>query len=80
MSVSVSGRKKSFLILCAALMISAIISGCSGMTPVDLRNNREEGPEKGLFTSSQGEFVIFRGEEAAKTDHVGEKSKKTPEQ
>ena len=50
------------------------------MTPVDLRNNREEGPEQGLFSGSQGEFVIFRGEEAAKTDHVGEKSKKTPEQ
>ena len=80
MSVSVSDRRKSFLTLCAMLMLPAIIAGCSGMTPIELRNNREEGPEQGLFSGSQGEFVIFRGEEAAKTDHVGEKSKKTPEQ
>ena len=27
---------------------------------MEVRNNREEGPEKGLFTEEAGEFVIFR--------------------
>ncbi len=62
----------------ALLVAAAIVAGCSGMTPVELRNNREEGPEKGLFSGTQGESVIFRGEEAAKTGQTGEKSK-TPE-
>ena len=34
-------------------------SGCSGITPDGkLRNNREEGPESGIFTGPGGEFVI----------------------
>jgi hypothetical protein len=35
------------------------VSGCSGITPDgNLRNNREEGPEQGLFSGPDGEFVI----------------------
>jgi hypothetical protein len=60
-------------------MTTTIMAGCSGMTPIDLRNNREEGPEKGLFSGSQGEFVIFRAEEAVKTGQNSEKTE-TPEQ
>ena len=40
-----------------ALMV--FIVGCSGITPIELRNEREEGPQKGLFSGSAGEFVIF---------------------
>jgi hypothetical protein len=36
------------------------ISGCGGITPYEPRNHREEGPKKGIFTGSEGEFVIFR--------------------
>ena len=42
------------------LTVSAIIAGCTGMAPYEPRNNREEGPEKGLFSGSEGGFVIFR--------------------
>jgi len=52
--------QKTALRIGALLVAAAISAGCSGMTPVDLRNNREEGPEKGLFSGSQGEFVILR--------------------
>jgi hypothetical protein len=45
----------------AVLTISAILVGCTGMSSYEPRNNREEGPEKGLFSGSQGEFVIYRG-------------------
>jgi len=41
------------------LVLAVVIAGCSGITPGELRNEREEGPQKGLFTGSAGEFVIF---------------------
>ncbi len=50
----VTGRFISWLL---ALMV---ISGCSGIEPLELTNAREEGPEKGLFSGSDGEFVILR--------------------
>ena len=37
-----------------------IIAGCSGIEPLELTNTREEGPEKGLFSGPEGEFVIYR--------------------
>ena len=42
------------------LLALLVIFGCAGIEPYEPRNNREEGPEKGLFTGSEGEFVIFR--------------------
>ena len=42
------------------LLIVFILAGCAGIKPYEPRNNREEGPEKGLFTGSEGEFVIFK--------------------
>ena len=74
MSVIVRIRKTT-LIIYSALMVSVILAGCSGMTPTELRNNREEGPEQGLFSGAQAEFVIFRTDEAAKSGQAGEKSK-----
>lgn len=44
-----------------ALVVLFLVAGCSGITPFEPRNNREEGPEKGLFTGSRGEFVISGG-------------------
>jgi hypothetical protein len=37
-----------------------LASGCSGFEPLELTNAREEGPEKGLFSGTDGEFVILR--------------------
>ena len=37
-----------------------VVSGCSGIEPLELTNTREEGPEKGLFSGADGEFVILR--------------------
>ena len=42
------------------LLIVFILAGCAGIKPYEPRNNREEGPEKGLFSGSEGEFVIFK--------------------
>ena len=43
-----------------SLMASLFVTGCAGIEPYEPRNHREEGPQKGLFTGSKGEFVIFR--------------------
>jgi hypothetical protein len=48
------------------LSIVVVMAGCAGIEPYEPRNNREEGPEKGLFTGSQGEWVIL-GPKAAET-------------
>lgn len=50
----------------AVLLALLFVAGC-GMEPYEPRNAREEGPEKGLFTESQGEFVIFRQGQAPKS-------------
>ena len=54
-----TGRRKTGAAI-ALLLALLLASGCAGMEPYEPRNNREEGPEKGLFTGEEGEFVIFR--------------------
>jgi len=55
-------------------MFSILFAGCAGMTPYEPRNNREEGPESGLFSGPQGEFVILRKAEPDKKDQSEEKA------
>jgi hypothetical protein len=72
------------------LLVALLVAGCAGIKPYEPRDNREEGPEKGLFTGSEGEFVIFRkvdepetGSEANKrSDETadGEQQKMTSEE
>ena len=53
-----AGRRKSKAGT-AVLLALLSVAGC-GMEPYEPRNAREEGPERGLLTGSDGEFVIFR--------------------
>jgi len=41
------------------LLIVVVMAGCAGIEPYEPRNNREDGPKKGLFTGSQGEWMII---------------------
>jgi hypothetical protein len=52
------------------LLVTFLVAGCSGIEPYEPRDNREEGPEKGVFTGSEGEFVILK-----KTDQPDTESK-----
>ena len=61
-----TGRRKS-MAGPAVLLALLFVAGC-GMEPYEPRNAREEGPERGLFTESQGEFVIFRNGQAPKNE------------
>jgi hypothetical protein len=53
-------QKRGCLLLCSTALVAVLIgSGCSGITPDGkLRNNREEGPQGGIFSGPRGEFVI----------------------
>ena len=44
----------------AIFIVPLLFAGCAGIEPYQPRDYREEGLEKGLFTGSAGEFVIFR--------------------
>jgi hypothetical protein len=50
------------------LLIMVVMAGCAGIQPYEPRNNREEGPQKGLFTGAQGEWVILRAQETQQSD------------
>lgn len=56
----------------AVLLALLAVAGCAGIEPYEPRNAREEGPEKGLFTESEGEFVIFRHGQAPKNEEEPE--------
>ena len=57
----------------AALLFALLaVSACEGIEPYEPRNNREEGPESGLLTGEEGEFVIFRLRSKPKGEEGGE--------
>jgi hypothetical protein len=88
MGISILNSRKTWWI--GALLVVLLVTGCAGIEPYEPRNNREEGPEKGLFTGSEGEFVIFRKADEPKTgdemdkasgeSEDGESQKKATEQ
>ena len=69
----------SVKLLLVIMLFSILLAGCAGMKPYEPRNNREEGPEKGLFSGAQGEFVILRKTEADTKDQAEEKTEASDE-
>jgi hypothetical protein len=55
------------------LLAALLVTGCAGIKPYEPRDYREEGPEKGLFTGSKGEFVIFRKADEPETGSEADK-------
>jgi hypothetical protein len=55
------------------LLIFVLMIGCGAIQPYEPRNNREEGPEKGLFTGSEGEWVIYRKADEKASDSEDQK-------
>ena len=64
-------RRKALWI--GLLLVALLVSGCAGIKPFEPRDYREEGPEKGLFTGSKGEFVIFRKADEPETGSEADK-------
>jgi len=72
-------RLRVRFVVALLLMWFFFITGCSGITPYQPRNNREEGPERGIFTGSKGEFVIpMPGEPAKEEGNAKKTSEEAP--
>jgi hypothetical protein len=56
------------------LLVALLVIGCAGIEPYEPRDNREEGPQKGLFTGAEGEWVIFRKADEPKTESEADKN------
>ncbi|MGD8500856.1 MAG: hypothetical protein PVJ86_09430 [Phycisphaerales bacterium] len=67
-------HKRKALWIAAWLAALLVIAGCSAIEPYEPRDNREEGPQHGLFSGAQGEWVIFRIEEKPQPDSAEENS------
>jgi len=50
-------RRKALWI--GPLLVALLVTGCAGIKPYEPGDYRQEGPQRGLFTGSEGEFVIF---------------------
>ena len=76
MILSMINKQRAFWIgaLLAALLV---IVGCAEIQPYEAPNHREEGPKKGLFTGSQGEWVIL-GPKISQTDEEEQKHSGNP--
>ena len=75
MGISRTHRRKVLWI--GPLLVALLVTGCAGIKPYEPRDNREEGMEKGLFTGSEGEFVIYRKVDESETG--SETSKRSDE-
>ena len=76
MGISRTLRRKTLWI--GLLLVALLVTGCAGIEPYEPRDTREEGPEKGLFTGAEGEFVIYRKADESETNsEVDEKSAET---
>ena len=76
MGISRTPRRKSLWI--GLLLVALLVTGCAGIEPYEPRDTREEGPEKGLFTGAEGEFVIYRkADEPATGSESGKGSDET---
>jgi hypothetical protein len=72
MGPSKSHKRKALWII--PLLVALIVAGCAGIEPYEPRDHREDGPEKGLFSGQEGEFVIFRKADESETDSEAGKS------
>ena len=60
----------------AVLLVALLlVAGCSGITPYDPPDYREEPPGRGLLSGADGEFVIYQKNFEADTDSEADQNK-----
>ena len=76
MGISITLRRRALWI--GLLLVALLVAGCAGIKPYEPRDYREEGLERGLYTGSKGEFVIFRKTDEPETgSETGKESDET---
>jgi hypothetical protein len=53
-------RRREIRCFVAVSLAVFLISGCAGFKPYEPRDERVEGPKRGLFSGEAGEFVIYK--------------------
>ena len=43
----------------SSLLVTLLLTACAGVEPFEPRDYREEGPERGLLSGADGEFVFY---------------------
>jgi hypothetical protein len=61
-------------LLALLLVVFLGVCGCAGIKPYEPRDYREEGPERGVFTGAEGEFVLYRKAKVAETGGEADKT------
>lgn len=69
-----STLRRKALWIGSLLVALLVVTSCGGIKPYEPRNHREEGPKKGLFTGSKGEFVILRKADEPNTNNEDKKN------
>jgi hypothetical protein len=59
------------------LLVALLVAGCAGIKPYEPRDYRQEGLERGLYTGSEGEWVIYRKADEPET---GSEAGKRPDE
>ncbi len=72
--MSLSRTPARRVLRCGSLLVALMVTGCAGMEPYEARDEREEGPKQGLFSGSDGEFVLIRSEGNPNPDKEGKKA------
>ena len=67
-----TGLKSKWLSL--LLLVFLVGNGCAGIKPYEPRDYREEGPQRGVFTGAEGEFVLYRKAKEAETGGEADKT------
>ena len=55
------------------LLVALLAAGCAGIKPYEPRDYRQEGLERGLYTGSAGEWVIYRKVDEPETSSEADK-------
>jgi hypothetical protein len=72
MGISITLRRRALWI--GLLLVALLVAGCAGIKPYEPRDYREEGLERGLYTGSEGEFVIYKKVDEPKTGSEADNS------
>jgi hypothetical protein len=43
----------------SSLLVTLLLTACAGVEPFEPRDLREEGPERGMLSGADGEFVFY---------------------
>ena len=72
--MGISGTLRRSALWIGPLLVALLVAGCAGIKPYEPHDYRQEGLERGLFTGSEGEFVIYKKPDEPETGSEAGKS------